>query len=83
MSQRIVERVIGQFAPNEEPRVEFARASRDTPESLRVRGRELDHTEVDPLTSTDIDMWSEIAGRIDPRLQRCGLNGTDETSGNV
>jgi hypothetical protein len=82
MSQRIVERVIGRLATDEELRVEFTRAPRGTLEALREQGWELNHAEVDALISTDIGLWSEIAGRIDSRLQRCSLRGTEETSEN-
>ena len=83
MSQRIVERVIGRLVTDEELRLEFTRAPRSTLEALRERGWELNHAEVDALMSTDIGLWGEIAGRIDSRLQRCGLKGTAETSENV
>ncbi len=83
MSQRIVERVIGRLATDEELRVEFTRAPRGTLEALREQGWELNHVEVDALMCTDIGLWSEIAGRIDSRLQRCSLKRTKETSENV
>jgi len=83
MSQRIVERVIGRLVTDEELQVEFTQAPRSTLEALREHGWELNHAEVDTLMSTDIGLWAEIAGRIDSRLQRCNLKGTEETSENV
>jgi len=75
--------VIGRLVTDEELQVEFTRAPRSTLEALREHGWELNHAEVDALMSTDIGLWAEIAGRIDSRLQRCSLKGTEETSENV
>jgi len=83
MSQRIVERVIGRLVTDEELRLEFTRAPRVTLEALREQGWELNHAEIEALMSTDIGLWAEVAGRIDSRLQRCSLKGTEETSENV
>lgn len=80
MSQRMVERVIGRLATDEELRIEFMRAPEDTLEALREQGWELNLAEVDALMSTDVSLWSEVAERIDPRLQRCSLRGGKESS---
>jgi hypothetical protein len=42
------------------------------------QGWELTRVEVDALLSTEVGLWSEVAARIDPRLQRCSLKDDDE-----
>jgi hypothetical protein len=83
MSQRIVERIIGRLATDEELRVEFTRAPRGTLDALRAQGWELNHAEIDALMRTDIGLWTEIAEHIDSRLQRCSLKATGGTRENV
>jgi hypothetical protein len=48
-------------------------------EALREQGWELNRNEVDALTNTDVSLWSDVAERIDPRLQRCSLRGPKQT----
>jgi hypothetical protein len=57
----------------------FTRTPKDTLEALREQGWDLNRTEVDAFTSTDVSLWSDIAERIDPRLQRCSLRGGKKT----
>jgi hypothetical protein len=45
MSQRTVERVIGRLATDEELRIEFTRAPKDTLETLRDQGWDLNDVE--------------------------------------
>ena len=80
MSQRTVERVIGRLVTDEELRLEFTRAPKETLAALADLGWELTRVEVDALLHTDIRVWSIAAARIDPRLQRSSLK-TGEKGG--
>jgi hypothetical protein len=73
MSHRAIERVIGRLLTDEELRHEFVRSPRRTLADLRRQGWELSRLEVDSLLAIDIGLWSDVAARIDPRLQRCSL----------
>ena len=44
---------------------------------LHEQGWELSRLEVDALLAIEIGLWSEVAARIDPRLQRCSLKVHD------
>jgi hypothetical protein len=77
MSQRTVERLIGRLVTDEELRLEFTRAPKETLAALVEQGWELTGVEVDALLHTDIGLWSDAAARMNPRLQRCSLK-TDE-----
>ena len=73
MSQRTVEKVIGRLVTDEELRLEFTRAPKETLAALVEQGWELTRVEVDALLHTDIRLWSDAATRIDPRLRCCSL----------
>ena len=73
MSHRTIERVIGRLLTDEDLRDEFTGAPQRTLADLREQGWELSRLEVDALLTIDIGLWSEVAARIDPRLQRCSL----------
>jgi hypothetical protein len=77
MSHRTVERVIGRLLTDEELRLKFTRAPKQTLAELAEQGWELSRIEVDALLTTEVGLWSEGAARIDPRLQCCSLK-TDE-----
>jgi hypothetical protein len=77
MSQRTIERVIGRLLTDEELRRKFVRSPRRTLLELNEQGWELSRLEVDALLATAIGLWSEVAVRIDPRLQRCSLKTDD------
>jgi hypothetical protein len=77
MSQRTIERVIGRLLTDEELRREFTRSPRRTLVELNEQGWELSHLEVDALLAIDMGLWSHVAARIDPRLQRCSLKTHD------
>jgi hypothetical protein len=77
MAHRIVERVIGRLLTDEELRHEFVRAPRRTLAELGEQGWELSRLEVDALLAIEVDLWSDVAARIDPRLQRCSLKTHD------
>ena len=73
MSHRTVERVIGRLLTDEELRHEFTRSPKRTLVELNEQGWELSRLEVDALLAIEVGLWSEVAARIDPRLQRCSL----------
>jgi len=73
MSHRTIERVIGRLLTDEELRHDFTRSPRRALAELSEQGWELSRLEVDALLAIEIGLWSEVAARIDPRLQRCSL----------
>ncbi|HEV3215457.1 MAG TPA: Os1348 family NHLP clan protein [Vicinamibacterales bacterium] len=73
MSHRTIERVIGRLLTDEELRFKFTRSPKGTLAELGEQGWELTRIEVDALLTMEIRLWSEVAARIDPRLQRCSL----------
>jgi hypothetical protein len=77
MSHRTIERVIGRLLTDEELRHEFTHFPRRTLAELGEQGWELSRLEVDALLAIEIGLWSEVAARIDPRLQRCSLKTHD------
>ena len=78
MSQRTIERLIGRLLTDEELRDQFSRAPRRTLAALNEQGWELSRLEVDALLAIEFGLWSKVAARIDPRLQRCSLKTEDE-----
>jgi len=81
MSHRTVERVIGRLLTDQELRLDFIRAPRRTVAALNEQGWELSGLEVEALLAIDPGLWSRVAARIDPRLQRCSLKTLkDDTS---
>jgi hypothetical protein len=78
MAHRTVERVIGRLLTDEELRLKFIRSPRRTVAELGELGWELSRLEVDALLATDVELWSDVAARIDPRLQRCSLKTSDD-----
>ena len=77
MSHRTIEGVIGRLLTDEELRDEFIRSPRRTLAELSEQGWELSRLEVDALVAIEIGLWSEVAARIDSRLQRCSLKTHD------
>lgn len=77
MSQRTIERVIGRLLTDEELRLKFTRFPKRTLAELSEQGWELSRLERDALLAIEIDLWSEVAARIDSRLQRCSLKTHD------
>ena len=73
MSHRTIERVIGRLLTDEELRLKFTRFPRRTLTELGEQGWELSRVEVDALLTMEVRLWSDVANRIDPRLQRCSL----------
>jgi hypothetical protein len=79
MAQKNVQLIIGQILTDEEFRSDFLERPMETLAALRERGVELTKVEVDALTLTDRRFWAVGAELIDPRLQRCRLNGGERT----
>jgi hypothetical protein len=73
MSHRTVERIIGRLLTDEELRLAFIRAPRRTVAELGEQGWELSGLEIEALLAIDLGLWSQVAARIDPRLQRSSL----------
>ncbi len=78
MSHRTIERIIGRLLTDEELRLKFTRFPRGTLAELREQGWELSRLEVDALLTMEVRLWSDVADRIDPRLQRCSLKAHDD-----
>jgi hypothetical protein len=77
MSHRTIERVIGRLLTDEELRLKFTRSPKRTLAELGEEGWELTRIEVDALLTIEVRLWSEVAARIDPRIQRCSLKARD------
>jgi hypothetical protein len=77
MSQRTIERVIGRLLTDEELRFKFTRSPRRTLAELSEQGWELSRLELDALLTIEVGLWTEVARRIDSRLQRCSLKTHD------
>ena len=77
MSHRTIERIIGRLLTDEELRRSFTRSPKRTLAELGEQGWELTRIEVDALLAMETRLWSEVAVRIDPRLQRCSLKNAD------
>ena len=78
LSHRIVERIIGCLLTDEELRLKFTRSPRRTLAELNEQGWELSRLEVNALLATEIELWSDVAARIDPRLQRPSLEARED-----
>jgi hypothetical protein len=81
MAHRTIERIIGRLLTDEELRFQFTRSPRGTLAELRDQGWELSGLEVDALLTIEVGLWSDVAARIDPRLQRCSLKTRDDERG--
>ena len=75
MAQKNVQLIIGQILTDEEFRADFLERPLETLTSLRERGVDLTHVEIDALTQTDRRLWLIGAEWVDARLQRCRLVG--------
>ena len=75
MAQRTVQLIIGQILTDEEFRADFLERTLETLTSIRERGVDLTHVEIDALAQTDRRLWLIGAEWVDARLQRCRLVG--------
>jgi hypothetical protein len=77
MAHKTVQLIVGRILTDEEFRGDFLDRPIATLASLRDCGFELTNVEVDALAQTDRRLWQSGAEWIDPRIQRCRLNGQD------
>jgi putative modified peptide len=75
MSQRSVERLIGKLVTDEAFRRRFAEDSEAALREMAQDGLELNHCERHALKSLDVEVIEELAGVIDPRLQKTDIEG--------
>jgi hypothetical protein len=73
MSQKTVQLVIGRLLTDEELRARFVEWPLETLTELKEQGFELTRDEIAALAQSDPDVWSSMARRIHPSLQRCSL----------
>ncbi len=73
MTQRCIETVIGRLVTDEEFRTTFLIDPHRALGELLERGTHLTHAEIAALIATDPDVWSSLADRVDPRLQKASL----------
>jgi len=73
MSQKTAQLVIGRLLTDEELRAQFLGRPFETLAAFRDLGFDLTEREIDALLETDKSLWTDAAGRIDPRLQRCSF----------
>ena len=73
MSQRTVQLVIGRLLTDEELRNCFVERPLETLTQLKDLGFDLTIDEIDALVQSEPKVWSSMARRIHPRLQRSSL----------
>ncbi len=79
MSQKSVQLLIGRLLTDEELRERFIARPLETLARLREDGYDLSACEVAALADGDQTMWTSMARRIHPRLQRCSLTVVAES----
>lgn len=75
MSQKFVEHVIGKLATDEEMRLRFRRAPRETLEAVVGTGDALTTVEIEALAGIDPTLLDRFADSLDSRLQRVRIPG--------
>jgi putative intracellular protease/amidase len=80
MSQKAIEVVIGRLVTDEPFRTRFETDPRATLATAGEAGLELTVAETSALLNTDPTLWGDVAGGIDPRLQRVRLIEPTRTS---
>jgi hypothetical protein len=73
MTQKSVELLIGKLVSDEELRNRFRLEPRSTLEALQREGLELSPLEVSALLSLGAEELEDLAGSLDPRLQKASL----------
>jgi hypothetical protein len=73
VSQKTIQLVIGRLVTDEDFRERFIERPLDTLIELRDQGFELTKDEIEALVQSDRKIWTSMARRIHPRLQRCSL----------
>ncbi len=80
MSQKTVQLVIARLLTDEDMRLQFLGDPLGTLTAFRDQGFELTGDEMEALIQTDRDLWTDAAGRIHPRLQRCSFRCGQEAT---
>ncbi|MEO8276338.1 MAG: hypothetical protein ABI639_08965 [Thermoanaerobaculia bacterium] len=80
MSFKYVQLAIGTLLTDEEVRLRFLRAPRETLLELTERCWELTEGEIEALLATDPHLWSAVAAKLPSRLQRCSLRSHEDAS---
>ena len=70
MSLKTVQLIVGRLVTDEEYRLKFLSDPIGALTALRDQGVELTSAEIDALIRTDRTLWTDVAKRIDPHLQR-------------
>lgn len=73
MAQRSIEILIGMLLTDEAFRDEFLRNGSRALLMFCEAGHKLTPVEISALLATPADLWSEVAEKIDPRLQKANL----------
>jgi len=73
MTQRSIEMIVGRLVTDEEFRASFLRDPYQALVDLIDRGTHLSHTDLAALMATDEALWNQVAGRVEPRLQKASL----------
>lgn len=81
MAQRSVEILLGKLVTDEEIRLRFRAAPEAVFAAARAQGLELSAVEVEALRTLDVRALDELAGALDPRLQKASLQCPSEPSG--
>jgi hypothetical protein len=77
MSLKTVQLIVGRLVTDEEYRLTFLSDPTGTLMDLRNQGVELTPGEIEALIRTDHGLWTDVARRIDPQLQRSSLRRND------
>lgn len=77
MSQRSVEQVIGKLVTDEDFRQRFERSREATLAEVVAHGLELNAIEWRALRTLDVTAYAQLAGCLDPRLQKIRLRRSE------
>ena len=75
MSQTNVERLIGLLATDEAFRRRFTADPRATLQAMQESGMHLTPCECHAIAALDADTLTRFAAALDPRIQKCDLQG--------
>jgi hypothetical protein len=73
VAQRSIEILIGRLLTNESFRRAFLKNPSNALQTFCDSGHELTPLEINALSTTAVEWWSEVADKIDPRLQQADL----------
>lgn len=81
MSQRSVEILLGKLVTDEEVRHRFRVDPEDVFATARSQGLEISAVEAEALRALDAGALEQLAGVLDPRLQKASLHSPPDRSG--